>query len=110
MYSLQALMQRTPSKPAGGEYVLFEHFWVKAGPLPLPESGSELGGGRFVLTQSVSMHLRNLARAVLCQYPILLQVNSINPADSCAALAQGYLRRDSIISANQYKPWLECIN
>ena len=67
-------MQRTPSKPAGGEYVLFEHFWVKAGPLPLPESDARLGDGKFVLTNSVSMHLRNLARAVLCRYPILLQV------------------------------------
>ena len=67
-------MQRTPSKPTAGDHVLFEHFWVKAGPLPLPETDARLGDGKFVLTNSVSMHLRNLARAVLCRYPILLQV------------------------------------
>jgi hypothetical protein len=67
-------MQRIPNQPEGGQHVLFEHFWVEAGPLPLLDPNDSLAGGRFVMTPSVSMHLRNLARAVLCRYPILLQV------------------------------------
>ena len=74
MLRTQNLMYHVPSKPPAGRTVLFESFWVKAGPLPLPESADTLGGGHFVLTKSVSMHLRNLARAALCHYPILLQV------------------------------------
>jgi hypothetical protein len=74
VWCAQAVMQRIPNQPEGGQHVLFEHFWVEAGPLPLLDPNDSLAGGRFVMTPSVSMHLRNLARAVLCRYPILLQV------------------------------------
>ena len=68
-------MQRVPAQPLGGQHVLFEHFWVGIGPLLLPDPEAPPPGGRFVMTPSVSMHLRNLARAVLLRrYPILLQV------------------------------------
>ena len=65
-------MERAPLQPSEGPHILFEQFWVRAGPLPLPDTG---GGSHFVLTRSVRMHLKNLARAVLCRYPILLQVS-----------------------------------
>lgn len=47
--------------------MLFEHFWLRKGPLPLPELGREDDGAarRFVLTPSVKRQLCNLARAVL---------------------------------------------
>ena len=74
-YRVQAIMQRVPAQPPGGQHVLFEHFWVGVGPLPLPDPDAPPPEGRFVMTPSVSMHLRNLARAVLLRrYPILLQV------------------------------------
>lgn len=64
---------RVPSEPPG--HVLFEHFWVEVGSQPPLDAESLPAGGRFVVTSSVSMHLRNLARAVLLRsYPILLQV------------------------------------
>ncbi|KAK9809153.1 hypothetical protein WJX72_010301 [[Myrmecia] bisecta] len=73
--SIKGLM-RAPAEPPGGRHVLFEHFWVELGCLPLPQEGatSGVGGGQFVMTPSVMQHLRNLARAVLLRrYPILLQ-------------------------------------
>jgi len=62
----QALL-RTPPEPTGDSHVLFEHFWLKQGPLPLPEGGRDDDGAsrRFVLTPSVKRQLVNLARAVL---------------------------------------------
>jgi midasin len=69
-------MQRAPTRPPGGAHVLFEHFWVEAGPLPVPD-GAEGGRPGFVLTPSVAAHLRNLARAALIRrYPVLLQARS----------------------------------
>ncbi|MEW5309894.1 MAG: hypothetical protein WDW38_001740 [Sanguina aurantia] len=73
--SFKALM-RTPPAPPGETHVLFEHFWLERGPLPLPEGGRDADGGgrKFVATPSVSQHLCNLARAVLIRkHPILLQ-------------------------------------
>eukprot|EP00887_Chlorella_sp_A99_P000601 scaffold17.g601.t1 len=58
-----SLMHAPPQAPGPG-HVLFDHFWVEAGPRPLPGSGAEDGtGGTFVLTPAVMQHLRNLARA-----------------------------------------------
>jgi len=69
-------MQRVPTRPPGGAHVLFEHFWVEAGPLPVPD-GAEGGPPGFVITPSVAAHLRNLARAALIRrYPILLQARA----------------------------------
>ncbi len=71
-------MTRTPTRPAAGSHVLFEHFWVEAGPLPVPEDGQGSGPG-FVMTPSVGAHLRNLARAALIRrYPILLQARPVH--------------------------------
>lgn len=73
--SLKTLM-RAPPQPAGPGSVLFDHFWVEVGGEALPEGKDETSGnlGTFVLTDSVTQHLRNLARAVLLRrYPILLQ-------------------------------------
>jgi len=68
-------MQRVPTRPPGGAHVLFEHFWVEAGPLPVPD-GAEGGPPGFVITPSVAAHLRNLARAALIRrYPILLHMS-----------------------------------
>lgn len=68
-------MQRIPGEPAGAAHVLFEHFWVEIGSQPLPDPDKVPASGRFIITPSISMHLRNLARAVLLRsYPILLQV------------------------------------
>ena len=63
---VQALLH-TPPEPAGGNHVLFEHFWLERGPVPLPEAGQDLDAGKrpFVQTASVRQHLCNLARAVL---------------------------------------------
>ena len=67
-------MMRTPTRPAAGSHVLFEHFWVEAGPLPVPEEDDQGPGRGFVMTPSVAAHLRNLARAALIRrYPVLLQ-------------------------------------
>ena len=60
----------TPPVPAGPPHVLFEHFWVEAGPEPLPEGPSP----SFVVTPSIAAYMRSLARAAqLKRYPILLQ-------------------------------------
>ena len=68
--NMKALL-RAPAQP-GPNYVLFEHFWVEAGGAGV---GGGEGGDRYVLTESVREHLKNLARAVLVRkYPILLQV------------------------------------
>ncbi len=67
-------MMRMPTRPAAGSHVLFEHFWVEAGPLPVLEEEGEGSGRGFVMTPSVAAHLRNLARAALIRrYPVLLQ-------------------------------------
>lgn len=50
--------------------MLFEHFWVEAGPAEVPEAASP----DFVMTPSISAYLRSMARAILLKrYPILLQ-------------------------------------
>lgn len=68
---------RTPPTAPGPSHVLFDHFWVETGGAPLPEGRESDGkGGSFVLTPTVTQHLRNLARAVLLRrYPILLQAS-----------------------------------
>ena len=64
-------LHRAPAKPAG-EQILFEQYWVEAGPAALP---GEDAPDEFVLTPSVRHHLSMLARAVLLRkHPILLQV------------------------------------
>lgn len=71
-------MMRTPTRPAAGSHVLFEHFWVEAGPLPVLEEDGEGSGRGFVMTPSVEAHLRNLARAALIRrYPVLLQARRL---------------------------------
>lgn len=69
---------RTPPAPPGETHVLFEHFWLERGPLPLPEGGRDADGGgrKFVATPSVSQHLCNLARAVLIRCVALSQGSS----------------------------------
>ena len=70
---VQAVL-RPVAQPQGGRHVLFEHFWVEMGDLPLPEPSSS---PQFVMTPSVRSHLRNLARAVLVRrFPILLQASA----------------------------------
>ena len=65
---------RPVAQPGGGRHVLFEHFWVEVGDLPLPEPSS---APQFVMTPSVRGHLRNLARAVLVRrFPIVLQASA----------------------------------
>jgi len=69
-----AELSRTPPAPPSGStpHVLFEQYWVKAGPMPLPEADAP---DDFVVTPSVRRHLATLARAVLLRrHPILLQV------------------------------------
>lgn len=73
---LKALL-RPPPQPTPN-HVLFEHFWVEAGGTAgiLSEGDFAEGPGksRYVMTESVREHLKNLARAVLVRrYPILLQ-------------------------------------
>ena len=70
---MQAVL-RPVAQPQGGRHVLFEHFWVEMGDLPLPEPSS---APQFVMTPSVRGHLRSLARAVLVRrFPILLQASA----------------------------------
>jgi len=67
-------LHRAPSKPAG-EHILFEQYWVEAGPVALPDEDTP---DEFVLTPSVRHHLSMLARAVLLRkHPILLQVSPL---------------------------------
>jgi midasin len=69
-----AELSRTPPAPpsAGASHVLFEQYWVEAGPGPLPEADAK---DDFVVTPSMRRHLATLARAVLLRrHPILLQV------------------------------------
>lgn len=62
-------LNKVPPQPKNGEYVLFQNFWVEAGPHSEPEEDQ-----RFVLTESVKEYLRHLARAVVIRrHPILLQ-------------------------------------
>ena len=73
---LAAELCRAPPEPPGapGTHVLFEQYWVEAGPgmLPDPDVSDE-----FVLTPSVRRHLATLARAALLRrHPILLQVRA----------------------------------
>ena len=67
-------LHRAPPRPAG-EHVLFEQYWVEAGPAALPDEDTP---DEFVLTPSVRHHLSMLARAVLLRkHPILLQVRGL---------------------------------
>ena len=71
------MMHRVPQQPSGGAggFVLFQHFWVETGPEGVADTSEALK--HFVTTPSISMHLSNLARAVLLRkYPILLQAIS----------------------------------
>lgn len=62
-----------PPEPEG--YELFEYFWLQRGPAQV---ASEAELSRFILTDSVRNHLKNLARVVMAnRYPILLQVELI---------------------------------
>ncbi len=68
-----AELSRAPPEPPGahGTHVLFEQYWVEAGPAPRPDADAP---DEFVLTPSVRRHLATLARAVLLRrHPILLQ-------------------------------------
>ena len=67
---------RGTSDPSPSDFVLLKPFWVKAGPLA-PEDWSKessLGSQRFILTNSVTAHLRRLSRAVAAgPWPVLLE-------------------------------------
>ena len=70
-------LSRTPPAPpsAGARHVLFEQYWVEAGPGQLPEADAR---DDFVVTPSMRRHLATLARAVLLRrHPILLQVRGL---------------------------------
>ena len=76
-------LHRAPSKP-GGQHILFEQYWVEAGPAALPDEDTP---DEFVLTPSVRHHLSMLARAVLLRkHPILLQVRNPLPRSACLGL------------------------
>ena len=67
-------LNRAPARPTG-EQILFEQYWVEAGPAALPDDDTR---DEFVLTPSVRHHLSMLARAVLLRkHPILLQVRGL---------------------------------
>ena len=68
---------RAPPQPPGppGSHVLFEHYWLEAGPEERPEEGAP---DAFVLVPSVRRHLATLARAALLRrHPILLQARGL---------------------------------
>jgi midasin len=59
---------QVPPEPAGGNHVRVQHFWIEKGslePNPAP---------RYILTRTITKHLKNLARVVVTRrYPALLQ-------------------------------------
>jgi midasin len=59
---------QVPPEPAGGTHVRVQHFWIEKGslePNPAP---------RYILTRTITKHLKNLARVVVTRrYPALLQ-------------------------------------
>eukprot|EP01061_Rhynchopus_euleeides_P037059 TRINITY_DN626_c0_g1_i2.p1 TRINITY_DN626_c0_g1~~TRINITY_DN626_c0_g1_i2.p1 ORF type:complete len:1401 (+),score=678.40 TRINITY_DN626_c0_g1_i2:591-4205(+) len=59
---------RAPPCPTKGKHVQFEHFWLELGALGEPEESNQ-----YIITQSVSEHLRNLARIVVAGRAVLLQ-------------------------------------
>ncbi|KNC56498.1 uncharacterized protein AMSG_11499 [Thecamonas trahens ATCC 50062] len=60
-------LTKPPAHPGDG-HVLFEHFWLSTGP------NKPVVNPKFILTRTVRMHLKNLARGILAgKYPILLQ-------------------------------------
>jgi len=68
---LKRLLSIHPTPP-GPQFTLFDQYWVEIG--PEEEKTDNLQEGAFILTPTVTNHLRNLARAVLLRkYPILLQ-------------------------------------
>ncbi|KAG1662050.1 hypothetical protein FOA52_005297, partial [Chlamydomonas sp. UWO 241] len=92
--SVSALLRPPPAPPGADaphpSHVLFEHFWLEAGPVPLPAGGKDVdaSGRQFVATSSVQQHLVNLARAVLIRkHPVLLQ----GPTSSGKTALVGYL-------------------
>lgn len=79
-------LSRAPPEPPSvpGAHVLFEEYWVEAGPAARPEADAP---DQFVLTASVRRHLATLARAVLLRrHPILLQVCGPSQRAARAAL------------------------
>lgn len=58
---------KLPSPPSDGEYVSYQHIWIKAG-LRTPFNDE-----KFILTNSVKGHLTNLSRAVFANRPVLLE-------------------------------------
>ena len=99
--------------------MLFEHFWVEVGDLPLPEPSS---APQFVMTPSVRGHLRSLARAVLVRrFPILLQASAaaastsfsqLTPAASARAMLDiawpDAIRQGSVRTASMHDFCLSC--
>lgn len=59
---------QVPPEPPGGGHVRVQHFWIEKGPLePNPAP-------RYILTRTITKHLKNLARVVVTRrYPALLQ-------------------------------------
>ena len=59
---------QVPPEPVGGNHVRVQHFWIEKGslePNPAP---------RYILTRTITKHLKNLARVVVTRrYPALLQ-------------------------------------
>lgn len=63
----QPASPKLPSPPSDGEYVPYQHIWIKAG------SNTPFNDERFILTNSVKGHLTNLSRAVFANRPVLLE-------------------------------------
>jgi hypothetical protein len=59
---------QAPQEPPGGNHVRVQHFWIEKGELE-PDTDA-----RYILTRTISKHLKNLARIVVTRrYPALLQ-------------------------------------
>ena len=48
---------RAPPEPPGDTHVLFQHFWVEKGPLPLPQDGVETDGGSLIHSRALTFAL-----------------------------------------------------
>ena len=67
---------RRPSETGGSVHVLIKPFWIKTGPKEVVDWSevSSNGKSRFILTPTVSMSLRRLARALASgPWPVLLE-------------------------------------
>ncbi len=59
---------QVPAEPPGGNHVRVQHFWIEKGQL------EPMQAPRYILTHTITKHLKNLARVVVTRrYPALLQ-------------------------------------